>query len=142
MTGSDERCVFCRIATGREQVETICEGEQWLAFFPINPATPGHTLVIPREHCSDLWELKDPLLAAELMHATIRVGRAIRTALEPDGMNLVTSAGETAEQTIFHLHLHLVPRWENDGFGKIWPTEHRIDLLGLGDVADRIRRVC
>jgi len=77
-----------------------------------------------------------------LMAAVIRVGRAIGTALNPEGMNLITSAGKTAEQTVFHLHLHVVPRWRRDGFGRIWPTEGKFEDTDLEDFADRIRAAC
>jgi histidine triad (HIT) family protein len=76
------------------------------------------------------------------MTAVIRVGRAIWTALAPQGMNLITSAGETAEQTVFHLHFHVVPRWRRDGFGGIWPVEGKYEDADLGDAADRIRAAC
>lgn len=137
-----EDCAFCRIARGEDKAaEVVCEGTGWIAFFPLNPATPGHTLIIPRSHVADLWNA-EPSLGSELMAAAIRVGRAIDRALKPEGMNLITSAGETAEQTVFHLHLHVVPRWHRDGFGRIWPVEGRFDDASLGDFADRIRRAC
>lgn len=136
-------CPFCDIAHGRDPAaDVVCEGQDWIAFFPLNPATPGHTLVIPRVHVSDLWNIEDPALAADLMAAAIHVGRAIETALQPEGINLITSAGKTAEQTVFHLHLHIVPRWRRDGFGQIWPVEGRFDDASLGDVAAAIRSVC
>lgn len=136
-------CDFCDIARGEttDSVDLVCEDDKWLAFFPLNPATPGHTLVIPRTHVPDLWRA-DAALAAELMSAVVRVGRAVDRALNPEGMNLITSAGETAEQTVFHLHLHVVPRWKRDGFGKIWPLEDTYEDAELGDVADRIRSAC
>lgn len=135
-------CDFCAIARGDDtSVEVVCEGETWIAFFPLNPATPGHTLVIPREHVVDLWQA-DQALGATLMDAVIRVGRAIESSLQPDGMNLITSAGKTAEQTVFHLHLHIVPRWRKDGFGHIWPAEGKYEDANLDDVANRIREAC
>ena len=141
-TTSTQDCPFCAIARGdNNSVEMVCSSEDWAAFFPLNPATPGHTLVIPRQHVADLWEV-DARLGSELMAAVVRVGRAIKTALRPEGMNLITSAGTTAEQTVFHLHLHLVPRWEADGFGRIWPSEHMYENAALGNVADRIREAC
>jgi histidine triad (HIT) family protein len=76
------------------------------------------------------------------MDAVIRVGRAINQALMPEGMNLITSAGETAEQTVFHLHLHLVPRWHRDGFGPIWPIEGKYEDADMENVASRIREAC
>jgi histidine triad (HIT) family protein len=135
-------CDFCRIARGEDiNTDIICSGGSWVAFFPLNPATPGHTLVISRKHVSDLWQVESEL-GHDLMDAVIKVGRAIQSALKPEGINLITSAGETAEQTVFHLHLHLVPRWHRDGFGRIWPMQHRYENATLVDVADRIRRAC
>lgn len=135
----DPACAFCTIVSGGDRsIEVICEAESWLAFFPLSPATRGHTLVIPRAHVTDIWQV-DPPLAADLMVAMIRVGRAIHKALTPEGMNLITSAGEAAEQTIFHLHLHLVPRWQEDGFGSIWPAKGGYENAQLDNVADRIR---
>ena len=139
---TDPDCAFCAIAQGKDRsAEVVCEGTDWIAFFPLNPATPGHTLVIPRRHVADLWQV-DPPLGAELMAAVIRVGRAIEKALKPEGMNLISSAGKTAEQTVFHLHLHVVPRWRRDGFGKIWPAEGTYDDANLAGYADRIRDAC
>jgi histidine triad (HIT) family protein len=99
-------------------------------------------LIIPRAHVADLWQA-GPELAAELMRATLRVGRAVQSAIDPEGMNLITSAGAAAEQTVFHLHLHLVPRWRQDGFGAIWPGGSRYENESLLDgIADRIRDAC
>src|ERR1022692_1133283 len=142
MTPSDDDsvdCAFCDIARGRDKAaDIVCEGKDWIAFFPLNPATPGHTLVIPRSHVADLWKI-DSALGCELMKAVIRVGQAINEAFKPEGMNLITSAGEMAEQTVFHLHLHVVPRWHRDGFGRIWPVEGKFDDASLGNIADAIR---
>lgn len=135
-------CDFCSIARGQDaSADIVCDGPSWVAFFPLHPATPGHTLIVPRVHVADLWEIEPPL-GAELMTAAIRVGRAIQSALEPEGMNLITSAGEPAEQSVFHLHLHVVPRWRKDGFGRIWPTERNYKDANMEDAAQRIRAAC
>lgn len=132
-------CDFCDIARGdRAQTEVLWRTDSWMAFFPLDPATPGHTLVIPRTHVSDLWH-SEVSLGEELMGAVIRMGQAIQTALSPDGLNLISSSGRTAEQTVFHLHLHLVPRWRGDGFGRIWPLESRYENSDLDIRADLIR---
>jgi histidine triad (HIT) family protein len=89
----------------------------------------------------DLWEVESPL-SGELMTAVIRVGRAIQTSLKPEGMNLISSAGEVAEQTVFHLHLHVLPRWHQDGFTQIWTEEPHFEDSDLEDVANRIRQAC
>jgi histidine triad (HIT) family protein len=135
-------CDFCAIVRGEEPLaDIVCEGEMWLAFFPLAPATAGHTLVVPRRHVADLWSV-DPELAAQLMNAVIHVGRAIQDALTPDGMNVITSSGEAAEQTIYHLHLHIVPRYRDDRFGPIWPPKDELGEIDLAGIADRIREAC
>lgn len=140
--GNAQACAFCTIAHGEDSsVEVVCQDEDWVAFFPLHPATPGHTLVIPRTHVSGLWEA-EPALGVALMTAAMQVGRAIGSALSPQGMNLITSAGSVAEQTIFHLHLHIVPRWNDDGFGAIWPTGNTYSDSKLENVASRIRKAC
>lgn len=137
-----EGCDFCAIAKGDDRsVQVVCEGEEWIAFFPLQPATKGHTLVIPRRHVADVWELEAPL-SSELMTAVIRVGRAVQAALHPEGMNLISSAGRAAEQTVFHLHLHVLPRWNNDGFDRIWPKESAFEDADLDEVANSIRTAC
>src|SRR5438105_4184016 len=93
-TRGEPGCPFCAVARGEDQsAEIICGGESWVAFFPNEPATPGHTMVIPREHVPDVWSL-EPDLGAALMAAVVRVGRAVREALSPAGMNLISSSGE------------------------------------------------
>jgi histidine triad (HIT) family protein len=141
--GADsDTCAFCEIARGRGDAEIVCEGPAWLAFFPLEPATPGHTLLIPRAHVSDFWEA-DAVLTGELATAARRLGRAMQNALEPEGLNLITSAGAAAEQTVFHLHLHLVPRWKRDGFGAIWPVQgKRFEDDALKETATRLRNAC
>lgn len=140
--GATEDCDFCAIARGHNRsVEVVCEGESWIAFFPLDPATPGHTLVIPRKHVADLWKA-EPALAADLIAAVIRVGHAIEVSLKPEGMNLITSAGKVAEQSVFHLHFHIVPRWKRDGFGDIWPAGRKFEDADLENVADLIREAC
>lgn len=138
-----DSCAFCAIARGEDRsVEVVCEDESWIAFFPLEPATPGHTLVIPRAHVSDLWAAPATLVA-DLMTGVLRVGHAINSAVNPEGMNLITSAGKAAEQTVFHLHLHVVPRWTQDGFGRIWPIEgRRYENAELENVAELIRAEC
>jgi histidine triad (HIT) family protein len=134
-------CPFCAIARGDGgSVEIVCEAPHWVAFFPPEPAALGHTLVIPRLHVADLWAA-DADLATELMQGAIRVGRAVRSALTPDGLNLISSSGTAAEQTVFHLHLHIVPRWANDEF-HIWPTHRPMRQSVIGDVAKAVRTAC
>jgi histidine triad (HIT) family protein len=116
-------CPFCAIARGVDRgPEIVAQGVDWLAFFPDAPATPGHTLVIPRTHVSHLWAAS-PDLAAALIEGVLQVGRAVRAVVNPEGMNLISSAGSAAEQTVPHLHLHVVPRWHDDNIDEIWPPK-------------------
>lgn len=132
-------CPFCRIVRGRDpSVEIVGEATDWVAFFPNAPATPGHTLVVPREHVANYWLLPEDL-ASDLSIGALRVGNAVQEALGPEGMNLITSSGEAAEQTILHLHLHVLPRWANDNMGPIWPPKHEIDSGTERRLADRVR---
>jgi len=143
VTGPDDptTCPFCAIARGDDgSVEIVCEDQGWVAFFPLEPATPGHTLIIPRHHVRHLWVM-DSADARALMGAVVRVGAAIDEALNPEGLNLITSAGEAAEQTVFHLHLHVVPRWQRDGF-KIWPPDRPFPEQLKEEAAERIRQAC
>jgi histidine triad (HIT) family protein len=113
-------CPFCAAAAGQTVTPVVFETEAALAFAPINPAARGHTMVIPRKHVPDIWAL-EPADAAPLTEAVLQVAHAIRAALQPDGLNVLTSAGAAATQTVMHLHIHLVPRWHDDDFGRIWP---------------------
>lgn len=98
-------------------------------------------MVIPKIHVPDFWAAPEEV-ARDVAAGALRVGRAIRKALAPQGLNLITSAGAVAEQTMFHLHLHVVPRWANDNFGEIWPTSRRYEDASLENVADRVRQAC
>lgn len=136
---TNSSCQFCEIVAGRLPAEVVASGQEWLAFLPLAPATRGHTLVVPRIHVADLWEVSGPV-AETLMNACIGLGRAIRSAVKPDGMNLITSAGAAAEQSVFHLHLHLVPRWQDDRIGPLWPSEADETAAWIQETAARIRK--
>lgn len=93
-----------------------------VAFFPTEPAALGHMLVIPRRHVQDIWSI-DALTASRLSEIVLNLAGAVKSALSPDGLNVIQSNGRAATQTVNHLHVHLVPRWDNDAFGPIWPSE-------------------
>jgi histidine triad (HIT) family protein len=131
-------CSFCRIVHGEAAARIVWTSPDAIAFLPLNPATRGHTLVVPSQHVPDLWSLDDRL-GPSLMTAVVQVGRAMDKALHPDGMNLISSAGAAASQTISHLHLHLVPRWQDDRIGDIWPPAEPWSEAELDEVAELIR---
>lgn len=117
-----EVCDFCEIVAQNEPARIVIRNEEVVAFFPLEPATLGHTLVIPTAHIPDIWAL-DAATASTLARATLSVARAVWEALSPDGLNIIQSNGTAATQTVQHLHVHVVPRWEGDAMGPIWPTQ-------------------
>ncbi|MBI4729121.1 MAG: HIT family protein [Acidobacteria bacterium] len=130
-------CVFCQISSGTAPAQRVYEDEHAIAFMDINPATDGHTLVIPRRHARDLWEVGEDE-ARHLMAATYRVAHMLRRALTPDGMNLLHASGAVAFQSVFHFHVHVVPRYSGDRISLPWiPTPG--DPAGIAQIAGRIR---
>ncbi|MFF3243314.1 HIT family protein [Streptomyces sp. NPDC002870] len=135
----DSTCPFCEIANGRAPVVRIYETSKVLAFLPLAPATTGHTLVIPKAHITDLWHA-DMRSLTPVMEASLVVSQALKKAFSPDGLNLINSAGRAASQTVFHLHIHLVPRWNDDQVGDFWPESAHWGESKRATVAERIRR--
>jgi histidine triad (HIT) family protein len=131
-------CQFCRIVGGEAAARIVWTAPETIAFLPLKPAARGHTLVVPRKHVPDLWSV-DRRLGAILMAAVVEVGQAIGKALQPHGMNLISSAGQAASQTVLHLHLHLVPRWRDDHIGSLWPPSPPWSEQELDEVAGLIR---
>lgn len=118
--GSAPDCAFCAAGAGASTTPVVYESADVMALFPRQQAALGHTLVLPRKHVTDLWTI-DPYDAPPLIDAVFRIAHAIRRGLRPDGLNVITSVGPAASQTVMHLHVHLVPRWQGDQFGPIWP---------------------
>jgi histidine triad (HIT) family protein len=133
--GSD--CLFCGIIAGDVPAQIIDSDDHTVAFMDINPATRGHALVVPRTHTADLFEISDEDLGRTML-ATRRLARRMKIALEPDGFNVLNSCGAAAWQTVFHFHLHVVPRYEDDPLKLPWvPSEGDPDEIAA--VAERIR---
>ena len=116
---SDPDCIFCKIVAGEMPATIVDEDERTIAFMDINPGTRGHALVIPREHATDLLSIPLEDLDA-CMRAAQRLAHRAKEALGADGVNLVNSCGAAAWQTVFHFHVHVVPRYENDPLQLPW----------------------
>ena len=114
-----EDCLFCGIVEGSIPSERIDSDERTVAFMDINPATPGHALVVPRIHSADLMEIEAEDLEATTLAAQ-RLARRMKDALDADGINVLNACGETAWQTVFHFHLHVIPRYEDDPLKLPW----------------------
>jgi histidine triad (HIT) family protein len=112
-------CLFCGIVAGDIPGQVVDSDEHTVAFMDINPATRGHALVVPRKHSKDLLEIGDEDLA-QTMIAARRLAERMREVLKPDGFNLLNSCGSAAWQTIFHFHVHVIPRYEDDPLKLPW----------------------
>lgn len=114
-------CLFCKIISGDMPSHKVYEDEHTLAFLDINPVNPGHTLVIPKKHYKNLYETPDEVLA-KLMAVVHKLSISIKESLKAEGINIMMNNDPAAGQVIFHTHIHIVPRFENDGF-KHWSGE-------------------
>lgn len=115
-------CIFCKIANGEIPSNTIYEDEKFRVILDLGPATRGHALVLPKEHYADLFEIPEDTLAGAAKVAK-KVAANIKEKLECDGLNLVQNNGETAGQTVMHFHLHIIPRYKNDGQNILWKPQ-------------------
>jgi histidine triad (HIT) family protein len=116
---SDPDCIFCKIVAGEIPSAIVDEDESTVAFMDINPATRGHALVIPRKHAVDLLEIEPDELAA-VMLAAQRLAVRVSERLGADGVNLLNSCGNAAWQTVFHFHVHVIPRYAGDPLRLPW----------------------
>jgi len=119
MPASDPDCLFCKIVAGELPATVIDSDERTVAFMDINPATRGHALVVSRAHIPDLHAIGVDDLAACALAAQRVAGRA-REALKADGVNVLNSTGRAAWQTVFHFHLHVIPRYADDPLRLPW----------------------
>ena len=115
-------CLFCGIVAGSIPSETIDSDDRTVAFMDINPATAGHALVVPRAHSTDLLEIGTEDLAATTLAAQ-RLAKRMKEVLATDGVNLINACGAAAWQTVFHFHIHVVPRYEDDPLKLPWIPE-------------------
>jgi histidine triad (HIT) family protein len=116
-------CVFCRIVARQIPATVVHEDEHTLAFMDLGQVNPGHVLVAVKAHAENLYALNDAQAGA-VLRAAARVARAIRDAFKPEGLSVYQANGEAAGQTVFHYHVHLVPRHEGDGMALSWPVKN------------------
>lgn len=115
----DETCIFCKIAAGDIPSVTLYEDEDFRVIMDIQPASKGHALILPKEHYANLYELSDALASKALVLAKKMVTK-LTDILGCDGYNIVQNNGEVAGQTVFHFHMHLIPRYEDDSVTIGW----------------------
>lgn len=130
-------CVFCKIMAKQIPVTVVHEDEHTLAFMDIGQVNPGHVLVALKKHAENIFAL-DEAQAAAVFGAAAKVARAIRGAFEPQGLSVYQANGAAAGQTVLHLHIHLVPRYEGDGMALTWPVKNP-PREKLAEYAQKIR---
>ena len=119
MKMKDDNCIFCKLANGEIPTATLYEDEDFRVILDASPASKGHALIIPKEHYANLYELDDDK-AAKVMVLAKKMITKLTGILHCDGYNIVQNNNEAAGQTVFHFHMHLIPRYENDGQHILW----------------------
>ena len=132
----DENCIFCKIAAGEIPAATLYEDEDFRVILDLNPASKGHALILPKEHYRNLYDLDDKLAAKVLVLAKKMTGK-MRDVLNCDGYNIVQNNEECAGQSVFHFHMHMIPRYKGDNVGLGW----RMGTLTDEDREDIVKKM-
>lgn len=126
----DDNCIFCKIANGEIPSKTVYEDEYFRAILDLEPAAKGHTLILPKNHYKNLFELPEEV-AEEVLVVAKKLGAQLVDKLHSDGLNIMQNNGEVAGQTVFHFHMHLIPRYKDDnqkiGWEKNEPTQEELE---------------
>lgn len=115
----DNNCIFCKLANGEIPTNTLYEDDMFRVIFDLSPATKGHAIIIPKEHYKNLFELPDEE-ASKVIIVAKKLANVMMEIFEADGFNLIQNNNECAGQTVFHFHMHLIPRYEDDSVNKFW----------------------
>ena len=134
---ADPDCIFCKIIAGELPSQRIDEDERTISFMDISPATRGHALVVPKRHWKDLLEIDADDLTATMLAAQ-RLAHKVHDRLDADGVNLLNSRGGAAWQTVFHFHVHVIPRYVDDPLRLPWKPEPG-DQEEIAAAADKLR---
>jgi len=124
----DENCIFCKIANGEIPSATIYEDDMFRVILDINPASKGHALILPKEHYANIFEVPEETAARSIILAR-KIMTKMKDVVRCDGYNLLQNNGPSAGQTVFHYHVHMIPRFEGDNIGLKWKTGELDDAL-------------
>lgn len=133
-----DNCIFCKIAAGEIPSYTIYEDDDFKAFMDISPASKGHTILIPKQHADNIFDL-DEAVAAKLLPVASRIAKALKAELQCEGLNLLQNNGEIAGQTVFHFHMHLIPRYEGDKVVVKW-VQDKYEGEPFEKLSERIKK--
>lgn len=130
-----DNCIFCKIANGEIPSATLYEDEEFRVILDLNPASKGHALILPKKHSANLFDLPDETAGRAMMLAK-KIGAVLKDGLNADGINVVQNNGEAAGQTVFHYHMHLIPRYQGDTVNIKWnpstlTEEDKKEILAL-----------
>ena len=139
MSGETSQCIFCRIVAGQVPATKVYEDDAVLAFLDIGPVVKGHTLVIPKAH-HDLMMQTPPDLLARMMAVVQKVAQAQVAGLDAEGINILQSNGAVAGQEVPHVHLHVIPRFQDDGHRWNWSAQRYGSPAEMHEWAERLRR--
>ncbi|MDE0637928.1 MAG: HIT family protein [Candidatus Poribacteria bacterium] len=132
-------CIFCAIAEGQIPSAKVYDDEHVFAFMDIAPANPGHLVIIPKQHYRNIFDIPAEV-GSKIMEVAIPIAAAIREALNPDGLNLIQNNEPAGFQTVFHFHLHLIPRWKADSLQPLWQPRGEGNIEEISNIADKIRK--
>ena len=133
-----DNCIFCKIANGEIPAATLYEDEDFRVILDLGPASKGHSLILPKKHAANIYELPDETAGKAMILAKKMAGK-LTDALNCDGFNIVQNNGEIAGQTVNHFHLHLIPRYEGDGLNLNWPQQE-ISAEQLEEIRQSIKK--
>lgn len=131
-------CIFCKIANGEIPSATVYEDSVCRVILDVNPANKGHALIIPKEHFDNIYSI-DAETAAKIFTIATEVAKAQKAELNPDGLNILQNNGEAAGQTVFHFHMHLVPRYIKDNVTMTW-IPGKADIEELSTLSKALRK--
>ncbi|MCR5692026.1 MAG: HIT family protein [Eubacterium sp.] len=132
----EENCIFCKILSGEIPSTTVYEDQDFKAILDVNPAARGHVIILPKNHAANIFELPDED-AAKIMPVAKKIATAVKKAYNCDGINILQNNGEAAGQTVFHLHVHILPRFKNDTVNVNWLQGEMPEDLDL--IAEEIK---
>ena len=129
---ADENCIFCKIIAGEIPSTAVYEDEDFRAILDVNPAARGHVIILPKNHAANIFEL-DAAEASKVFPIAKKIATAVMKTYHCDGVNILQNNGEAAGQTVFHLHVHVVPRYYGDGVNIMWKAGETPDLQAVAD---------